>query len=138
MASETVSETAKTLAMSAAAAAASTDGIRKQRGTLAWNQALAAELGATREAREVAARESAAQSDNRAQDELRRRKKDTGGPYVDAGIPPQGPSGPSGPGSKVKKKVGRIVLPRNNLAQNTCSSQPAWGSGSWPAWRCHA
>ena len=81
-------------------------------------------MGAAREAREAAARESAAQGDNRAQDELRRRKKDTGGPYVDAGIPPQGPSGPSGPGSKVKKKVGRIVLPRNNPAQNTPSNQP--------------
>ena len=37
------------LGKSTAAAAASTDDIRRQRGTLAWNQALAAELKATRE-----------------------------------------------------------------------------------------
>ena len=63
------SETAKKeeLARSAAAAAASTDEIRKQRGTLAWSQALAAELKVAREAHETAKHE-ATQGDNRAQD----------------------------------------------------------------------
>ena len=48
------------LEKSAAAAAASTDDIRRQRGTLAWNQALAAELKAAREETRAALREASA------------------------------------------------------------------------------
>ena len=73
----------------------------------------------------------AAQGDSiyRAQNDLRRMKTDPSSETegdVDASMPqgPSGPSGPSGPGSKVKKKAGRIVLPRNNPAQNTPSNQP--------------
>ena len=124
------------LARSAAAAAATTDEIRKQRGTVAWNESLTSELKAARETtKREAAQTRVGGSIDREQDDLRRRKKDPSSSSngnsktegdVDASMPqgPSGPSGPSGPGSKVKKKAGRIVLPRNNPAQNTPSNQP--------------